>query len=143
MYYQLTMQFNLEEIDKAKKILDLAKELDVKRMDSLGPLPEPETFAWEENKKAPSQKNKTTENEIPMAKDWTTQEEPVYETAKAEVVKPQTVEHSFEELRGACAEFKQTHGLEKLLAIFAQFGQKKLTDIPKERHQELWEVLHA
>lgn len=143
MYYQLTMQFNLEEIDKAKKILDLAKELDVKRMDSLGPLPEPETFAWEENKKAPSQKNKTTENEIPLAKDWTTQEEPVYETAKAETVKPQTVEHSFEELRGACAEFKQTHGLEKLLAIFAQFGQKKLTDIPKERHQELWEVLHA
>lgn len=51
MYYQLTMQFSLEEIDKAKKILDLAKELDVKRMDSLGPLPEPETFAWEENKK--------------------------------------------------------------------------------------------
>lgn len=131
MYYQLTMQFNLEEIDNAKKILDLAKELDVKRMDSLGPLPEPESFAWEENKKAPSQKDKTT------------QEEPVYETAKAEAVKPQTVEHSFEELRGACAEFKQTHGLEKLLAIFAQFGQKKLTDIPKERHQELWEVLHA
>lgn len=78
-----------------------------------------------------------------MAKDWVPQEEPVYETAKAEAVKPQTVEHSFEELRGACAEFKQTHGLEKLLAIFAQFGQKKLTDIPKERHQELWEVLHA
>lgn len=143
MYYQLTMQFSLEEIDKAKKILDLAKELDVKRMDSLGPLPEPETFAWEENKKAPSQKNKTTENEIPRAKDWVPQEEPVYETVKAEAVKPQTVEHSFEELRGACAEFKQTHGLEKLLAIFAQFGQKKLTDIPKERHQELWEVLHA
>ena len=45
MYYQLTMQFNLEEIDNAKKILDLAKELDVKRMDSLGPLPEPESFA--------------------------------------------------------------------------------------------------
>ena len=131
MYYQLTMQFNLEEIDNAKKILDLAKELDVKRMDSLGPLPEPESFAWEENKKAPSQKNTTT------------QEEPVYETAKVEAEKPQTVEHSFEELRGACAEFKQTHGLEKLLAIFAQFGQKKLTDIPKERHQELWEVLHA
>ncbi len=143
MYYQLTMQFNLEEIDKAKKILDLAKELDVKRMDSLGPLPEPETFAWEENKKASSHNGKTIENEIPMAKDWTTQEEPVYETAKTEAEKPQTVEHSFEELRGACAEFKQTHGLEKLLAIFAQFGQKKLTDIPKERHQELWEVLHA
>ena len=143
MYYQLTMQFSLEEIDKAKKILDLAKELDVKRMDSLGPLPEPETFAWEENKKAPSQNGKTTENEIPMAKDWVPQEEPVYETAKAEAEKPQTVEHSFEELRRACAEFKQTHGLEKLLAIFAQFGQKKLTDIPKERHQELWEVLHA
>ena len=140
MYYQLTMQFNLEEIDNAKKILDLAKELDVKRMDSLGPLPEPETFAWEENKKAPSQKNKTTENEIPLAKDLTTQEEPVYETAKPEAEKPQTVEHSFEELRRACAEFKQTHGL---LAIFAQFGQKKLTDIPKDRHQELWEVLHA
>lgn len=143
MYYQLTMQFSLEEIDNAKKILDLAKELDVKRMDSLGPLPETETFAWEENKKAPSHKGKTTENEIPLAKDWTTQEEPVHETVKPEAEKPQTVEHTFEELRGACAEFKQTHGLEKLLAIFAQFGQKKLTDIPKERHQELWEVLHA
>ena len=143
MYYQLTMQFNLEEIDKAKKILDLAKELDVKRMDSLGPLPEMETFAWEENKKAPSQKNKATENEIPSAKDWVPQEEVGMGPVKPEAVKPQTVEHSFEELRGACAEFKQTHGLEKLLAIFAQFGQKKLTDIPKERHQELWEVLHA
>lgn len=143
MYYQLTMQFSLEELDNAKKILDLAKELDVKRMDSLGPLPEPETFAWEENKKAPSQNGKTTENEIPLAKDLTTQKETVYETAKPEAEKPQTVEHSFEELRRACAEFKQTHGLEKLLAIFAQFGQKKLTDIPKDRHQELWEVLHA
>lgn len=143
MYYQLTMQFNLEEIDKAKKILDLAKELDVKRMDSLDPLPEPETFAWEENKKAPSQKNKTTENEIPLAKDWMPQEEAGMGPVKPEAEKPQKVEHSFEELRGACAEFKQTHGLEKLLAIFAQFGQKKLTDIPKERHQELWEVLHA
>ena len=143
MYYQLTMQFSLEEIDNAKKILDLAKELNVKGMDSLGPLPEPESFAWEENKKAPSQKNKTTENEIPMAKDWTTQEEVGMGPVKPEAVKPQTVEHSFEELRRACAEFKQTHGLEKLLAIFAQFGQKKLTDIPKERHQELWEVLHA
>lgn len=143
MYYQLTMQFNLEEIDNAKKILDLAKELDVKRMDSLDPLPEPESFAWEENKKAPSQKNKKTENEIPLAKDWVPQEEVGMGPVKSEAVKPQTVEHSFEELRGACAEFKQTHGLEKLLAIFAQFGQKKLTDIPKDRHQELWEVLHA
>lgn len=143
MYYQLTMQFCLEEIDNAKKILDLAKELDVKGMDSLGPLPETETFAWEENKKAPSQKNKTTENEIPLAKDWMPQEEVGMGPVKPEAEKPQTVEHTFEELRGACAEFKQTHGLEKLLAIFAQFGQKKLTDIPKERHQELWEVLHA
>ena len=143
MYYQLTMQFNLEEIDNAKKILDLAKELDVKRMDSLVPLPEPESFAWEENKKAPSQKNKTTENEIPLAKDWMPQEEVGMGPVKPEAEKPQTVEHSFEELRRACAEFKQTHGLEKLLAIFAQFGQKKLTDIPKDRHQELWEVLHA
>lgn len=143
MYYQLTMQFNLEEIDNAKKILDLAKGLDVKKMDSLGPLPETETFAWEENKKASSQKNKTTENEIPLAKDWMPQEEVGMGPVKPEAEKPQTVEHTFEELRGACAEFKQTHGLEKLLAIFAQFGQKKLTDIPKERHQELWEVLHA
>lgn len=143
MYYQLSMQFSLEEIDNAKKILDLAKELDVKRMDSLGPLPETETFAWEENKKAPSQKNKTTENEIPLAKDWMPQEEVCMGPVKPEAEKPQTVEHTFEELRGACAEFKQTHGLEKLLAIFALFGQKKLTDIPKERHQELWEVLHA
>lgn len=143
MYYQLTMQFNLEEIENAKKILDLAKELDVKRMDSLGPLPEPESFAWEETKKDPSQKNKTTENEIPLAKDCVPQEEVGLGHVKPEAEKPQTVEHSFEELRRACAEFKKTHGLEKLLAIFAQFGQKKLTDIPKDRHQELWEVLHA
>lgn len=131
MYYRLTMQFNLEEIDNAKKILDLAKELDVKRVDSLGPLPEPETFAWEKEKPDESL-DPHTANLMPM--------EPL---AKEEPVKPQTVEHSFEELRGACAEFKQVHGLEKLLAIFAQFGQKKLTDIPKDRHQELWEVLHA
>ncbi len=134
MYYQLTMQFNLEEIDNAKKILDLAKELDVKRMDSLGPLPEPETFAWEKEK-TDETLDPHTANLMPM--------EPLAKEEAQEPVKPQTVEHSFEELRGACAEFKQTHGLEKLLAIFAQFGQKKLTDIPKERHQELWEVLHA
>ena len=135
MYYQLTMQFNLEEIDNAKKILDLAKELDVKRMDSLGPLPEPETFAWEKEKPDESL-DPHTANLMPM--EPLAKEEPVQAP-----VKPQTVEHSFEELRGACAEFKQVHGLEKLLAIFAQFGQKKLTDIPKDRHQELWEVLHA
>ncbi len=140
MYYQLTMQFNLEEIDNAKKILDLAKELDVKRMDSLGPVPEPETFAWEKEKPDETL-DPHTANLMPM--EPLVKEEPVYETAKPETEKPQKVEHSFEELRGACAEFKQTHGLEKLLAIFAQFGQKKLTDIPKERHQELWEVLHA
>lgn len=134
MYYQLTMQFSLEEIDNAKKILDLAKELDVKRMDSLGPLPEPETFAWEKEKPDETL-DPHTANLMPM--------EPLAKEEVQEPVKPQTVEHSFEELRGACAEFKQTHGLEKLLAIFAQFGQKKLTDIPKERHQELWEVLHA
>lgn len=135
MYYQLTMQFNLEEIDNAKKILDLAKELDVKRMDSLGSLPEPETFAWEKEKPDESL-DPHTANLMPM--EPLAKEEPVQEP-----VKSQTVEHSFEELRGACAEFKQVHGLEKLLAIFAQFGQKKLTDIPKDRHQELWEVLHA
>lgn len=48
MYYQLTLQFATSEIDDAKKVLELAKELDLKRAGLGEKLPEPETFPWEE-----------------------------------------------------------------------------------------------
>ena len=43
MYYQLTLQFATSEIDDAKKVLELAKELDLKRAGLEEKLPEPET----------------------------------------------------------------------------------------------------
>ena len=48
MYYQLTLQFGTDEIEDAKKVLELAKELDLKRAGLEEKLPEPETFPWEE-----------------------------------------------------------------------------------------------
>lgn len=51
MYYQLTLQFATSEIDDAKKVLELAKELDLKRAGLEEKLPEPETFPWEETPK--------------------------------------------------------------------------------------------
>lgn len=88
MYYQLTLQFATSEIEDAKKVLELAKELDLKRAGLEEKLPEPETFPWEED--APTRKEKENETKIPMAKDWTTQDEPIHETAKPtpEPVKP-------------------------------------------------------
>ena len=44
MYYQLTLQFATSEIDDAKKVLELAKELVLKRAGLEEELPEPETF---------------------------------------------------------------------------------------------------
>ncbi len=93
MYYQLTLQFATSEIDDAKKVLELAKELDLKRAGLEEKLPEPETFPWEEDaptKETPTHKEKENETKIPMAKDWTTQDEPIHETAKPtpESVKP-------------------------------------------------------
>lgn len=59
MYYQLTLQFATSEIDDAKKVLELAKELDLKRAGLEEKLPEPEAFPWEEE--APKQEAPTKE----------------------------------------------------------------------------------
>ena len=78
MYYQLTMQFGTDEIEDAKKVLELAKELDLKRAGLEEKLPEPETFPWEED--APKQEApKQEEPTIPRAKDWMPMEEPTPE----------------------------------------------------------------
>lgn len=154
MYYQLTLQFATSEIDDAKKVLELAKELDLKRAGLEEKLPEPETFPWEENaptKEAPTRKEKENETKIPMAKDWTTQDEPIHETVKPtpEPVKPTpkpdpTAEPiTLEDLQKAGVAFAKEKGVAVLKVFLTQMGASKICDIPKDRYQEAWEALHA
>lgn len=152
MYYQLTLQFATSEIDDAKKVLELAKELDLKRAGLEEKLPEPETFPWEEEtptKETPIRKE--NETKIPMAKDWTTQDEPIHETAKPtpEPVKPTpkpdpTAEPiTLEDLQKAGVAFAKEKGVAVLKVFLTQMGASKICDIPKEKYEEAWEALHA
>lgn len=154
MYYQLTLQFATSEIDDAKKVLELAKKLDLKRAGLEEKLPEPETFPWEENaptKEAPTHKEKENETKIPMAKDWTTQDEPIHETVKPtpEPVKPTpkpdpTAEPiTLEDLQKAGVAFAKEKGVAVLKVFLTQMGASKICDIPKEKYQEAWVALHA
>lgn len=152
MYYQLTLQFATSEIDDAKKVLELAKELDLKRAGLEEKLPEPETFPWEEEapkqeaptKETPTHKEKENETKIPMAKDWTTQDEPIHETVKptpdpAALAK----EITLEDLQKAGVAFAKEKGVSVLKVFLTQMGASKICDIPKEKYQEAWEALHA
>lgn len=153
MYYQLTLQFATSEIDDAKKVLELAKELDLKRAGLEEKLPEPETFPWEEETK--SHKNDVNEPSSPLAKDWTTQEEPIHETAKptpaptpapaqAQAPEPEKVrEITLEDLQKAGVAFAKEKGVAVLKVFLTQMGASKICDIPKEKYQEAWEALHA
>lgn len=154
MYYQLTLQFATSEIDDAKKVLELAKELDLKRAGLEEKLPEPETFPWEENaptKEAPTHKEKENETKIPMAKDLTTQDEPIHETVKPtpEPVKPTpkpdpTAEPiTLEDLQKAGVAFAKEKGVAVLKVFLTQMGASKICDIPKDKYQEAWVALHA
>lgn len=159
MYYQLTLQFATSEIDDAKKVLELAKELDLKRAGLEEKLPEPETFPWEEEaptketptKETPTRKEKENETEILMAKDWTTQDEPIHETVKptpapaqAQAPKPEKVrEITLEDLQKAGVAFAKEKGVAVLKVLLTQMGASKICEIPKEKYQEAWEALHA
>ena len=161
MYYQLTLQFATSKIDDAKKVLELAKELDLKRAGLEEKLPEPETFPWEEEaptKETPTRKEKENETKIPMAKDWTTQDESIHETAKptSEPVKPTPApaqaqapepekvrEITLEDLQKAGVAFAKEKGVAVLKVFLTQMGASKICDIPKEKYQEAWEALHA
>lgn len=156
MYYQLTLQFATSEIDDAKKVLELAKELDLKRAGLEEKLPEPETFPWEEDaptKETPTRKEKENETKIPMAKDWTTQDEPAHETVKptpapapaqAQAPEPEKVrEITLEDLQKAGVAFAKEKGVAVLKVFLTQMGASKICDIPKEKYQEAWEALHA
>lgn len=151
MYYQLTLQFATSEIDDAKKVLELAKELDLKRAGLEEKLPEPETFPWEETpkqeaptKEALTHKEKENETKIPMAKDWTTQDEPIHETVKP-TPDPTALakEITLEELQKAGVAFAKEKGVSVLKVFLTQMGASKICDIPKEKYQEAWEALHA
>jgi hypothetical protein len=152
MYYQLTLQFATSEIDDAKKVLELAKELDLKRAGLEEKLPEPETFPWEENaptkeaptKETPTHKEKENETKIPMAKDWTTQDEPIHETVKP-TPDPTALakEITLKELQKAGVAFAKEKGMAVLKVFLTQMGASKISDIPKEKYQEAWEALHA
>lgn len=158
MHYQLTLQFATSEIDDAKKVLELAKELDLKRAGLEEKLPEPETFPWEEDaptKETPTRKEKENETKIPMAKDWTTQDEPVHETVKptpapapapaqAQAPEPEKVrEITLKDLQSAGVAFAKEKGMAVLKVFLTQMGASKISDIPKEKYQEAWEALHA
>lgn len=146
MYYQLTLQFATSEIDDAKKVLELAKELDLKRAGLEEKLPEPETFPWEEETK--SHKNDVNEPSCPLAKDWTTQEEPIHETVKPTPEPDQAPaapakEITLEELQKAGVAFAKEKGVAVLKVLLTQMGASKICEIPKEKYQEAWEALHA
>lgn len=148
MYYQLTLQFATSEIDDAKKLLELAKELDLKRAGLEEKLPEPEAFPWEEEeaptKETPTHKEKENETKIPMAKDWTTQDEPIHETVKP-TPDPTALakEITLEDLQKAGVAFAKEKGVSVLKVFLTQMGASKICDIPKEKYQEAWEALHA
>lgn len=147
MYYQLTLQFATSEIDDAKKVLELAKELDLKRAGLEEKLPEPEAFPWEEEtptKEAPTHKEKENETKIPMAKDWTTQDEPIHETVMPTPKPDPTAEPiTLEDLQKAGVAFAKEKGVAVLKVFLTQMGASKICDIPKEKYQEAWEALHA
>lgn len=147
MYYQLTLQFATSEIEDAKKVLELAKELDLKRAGLEEKLPEPETFPWEEDaptKETPTRKEKENETKIPMAKDWTTQDEPIHETVKPTPEPDPTAEPiTLEELQKAGVAFAKEKGVAVLKVLLTQMGASKICEIPKEKYQEAWEALHA
>lgn len=149
MYYQLTMQFGTDEIEDAKKVLELAKELDLKRAGLEEKLPEPETFPWEED--APKQEApKQEEPTIPRAKDWVPMDEPTPEPVKPtpkpdQAPKPAAPakEITLEELQKAGVDFAKEKGVAVLKVFLAQIGASKIGEIPKEKYQEAWEALHA
>ena len=138
MYYRLTMQFSTDEIEDAKKVLELAKELDLKHAGSEKKLPEPETFPWEEE--APKQ----TEATIPRAKDWVPMEEPAPEPVKPTPKPDPTAEPiTLEDLQKAGVAFAKEKGVAVLKVLLTQMGASKICEIPKEKYQEAWEALHA
>lgn len=149
MYYQLTLQFATSEIDDAKKVLELAKELDLKRAGLEEKLPEPETFPWEEEtpkQEAPKQREEPT---IPRAKDWVPMDEHAPEPVKptpepAQAQAPEKVrEITLEDLQKAGVAFAKEKGVAVLKVFLTQMGASKICDIPKEKYQEAWEALHA
>ena len=140
MYYQLTMQFGTDEIENAKDVLDLVKELDLKRAGLEEKLPEPETFPWEEE--APKQAApKQEEPTIPRAKDWVPMDEHAPEPVKP--TPEPAKEITLEELQKAGVAFAKEKGVSVLKVFLNQMGASKICDIPKEKYQEAWEALHA
>lgn len=146
MYYQLTLQFATSEIDDAKKVLELAKELDLKRAGLEEKLPEPETFPWEEETPT-KETSQQAEPTIPRAKDWVPMDEPTPEPVKPtpepdQAPKPEK-EITLEELQKAGVAFAKEKGVAVLKVLLTQMGASKICEIPKEKYQEAWEALHA
>ena len=142
MYYQLTLQFATSEIEDAKKVLELAKELDLKRAGLEEKLPEPETFPWEED--APTKETPQAEATIPRAKDWVPMDEPTPEPVKPTPKPDPTAEPiTLEDLQKAGVAFAKEKGVAVLKVFLTQMGASKICDIPKDKYQEAWEALHA
>ena len=79
-----------------------------------------------------------------MAKDWTTQDEPIHETVKPTPKPDPTAEPiTLEDLQKAGVAFAKEKGVAVLKVFLTQMGASKICDIPKEKYQEAWEALHA
>ena len=121
MFYQLTMGFDQTELEKVKKILDLADSMDA--IKEVQPLMQ-ETFPWEQEKEI----TKTEKN--------------IEETVE-KVEEKIAPEFTFEELRSACKDYAVHHGKDALKALFEQLGAHKLTEVPEDKQAELWTALNA
>ncbi len=119
MYYQLTMQFGPNDIDKIKKVLDVANDEDVKELKAqekeLGIKFNAETFPWEEEK---------------------AQKEPVQEKEPSPKV-------TWDDLKTAGHSYLEKHGHDALKEVLKKFGSSKLSNVKEEQWAEILGVLNA
>lgn len=132
MYYQLTLQFGPSDIDKIKKILDVANGEDVKELKAqekdLGIKFDAETFPWEEE---------TTQEEEPC------DQVPPEVVKKLEAKKKEEAKLSREEMVTACRSFQKAKGKETLRTLLGQFNAKKLDEVNPSEWPQLYEALNA
>lgn len=127
MYYQLTMQFAPSDVDKIKKILDVANGEDVKELKAqekeIGVKFDAEVFPWEEEK---------------------AQKEAAQEKAEPSPVKKEEVKRvTWDELKTAGHAYLESHGHEALKEVLKKFGSSKLSNVKEEQWSAILGELNA